>query len=179
MADSLRTGRENVLGWFIITVSPFSSFLFLVSSDFPSILLITHSTQKDAGKQAESCLLFAWQLSLVLSFSGLPIRTLLLSKQEPGLGRLQSCHGRFLVGGECREGVNLFRISGPRRYLFYGSNSSKAFPLSFMGRICKLLDIYFEVFHFSDKTGTVLSLDNITIDIRDQLHCWYKQVQLY
>jgi len=37
---------------------------------------------------------------------------------------------------------------------------------------------YFEVFHFSDKTGTVLSLDNITVDIRDKLRCWYKQVQL-
>lgn len=38
---------------------------------------------------------------------------------------------------------------------------------------------YFEVFNFSDKTGTVLSLDNITVGIRDKLHCWYKQVQLY
>lgn len=38
---------------------------------------------------------------------------------------------------------------------------------------------YFEVFHFSDKTGTILSLDNITVDIRDKLHGWYKQVQLY
>lgn len=35
---------------------------------------------------------------------------------------------------------------------------------------------YFEVFSFSDKTGTGLSLDNITVDIRDKLHCWYKQV---
>lgn len=38
---------------------------------------------------------------------------------------------------------------------------------------------YFEVLNFSDKTGIVSSLDNIIVDIRDKLHCWYKQVQLY
>lgn len=36
-----------------------------------------------------------------------------------------------------------------------------------------------EVFNFSDKTGTVLPLDNISVVIRDQLHSWSKQVQLY
>lgn len=151
---------------------------FVVSSDFPSMSLITHSTWKDAGKQAGSCLLFPWQLSLALSFSGLPVRTLLLSKQEPGCGRLQNCHGRFWGGGKCREGVNLFRISGPRSYLFYSSNSSKAvLPFPLWAAFASDLT-YFEVFNFSDKAGTVLSLDNITVNIRDKLPCWYKQVQL-
>lgn len=111
---------------------------FLVSSHLPSLLLIPHSTWKDAGKQAESYLLFLWQLSLALSFSGLPVRTLLLSKQEPcGMSGSRAVMEDSWHKAGTGEGVNCFRISVSRSSLFYGISTSKIFPLSFMGRICR------------------------------------------
>lgn len=143
MADSVkRTGRGNVLGWFVITFPPFSSSFS--SQQWFSFNLVDHS------QRLERCRSSA-ELFWAPNKDAVVVQARTRAWQAPELS--WKIPGRRGVQG----GFNLFRVSGPRSYLFYGSNSSKAFPLSFMGRICKWPDIFWSISFFRQNRNRFIS----------------------